>query len=519
MKQIRRAFAALACVMVIAAVVTLPGCGPSPEGAYASLVEHSRDLRDTTSIQGLLTWDSETMMPEGGAQRRARMEAVIAGVLSEKASDRRIGAWLKDANRRKDWPLVKKANLREWARDYKMSASLPTDFVKEQAALSVKAYDAWLEARQKNDFSVFAPSLERLVKLARREAEYYGYKDSPYDALLDMNEPGMTAVEYEKLFSELKSELTALTRRITAARGTRPAVFTGGPYAEEAQEEFNHLVSESLRFDFEKGRQDTSAHPFTDGVSKGDVRITTRYSTSDPTYSLGSQVHETGHGLYEQGLSADGTPAGQYCSMGIHESQSRLHENLIGRSEFFWTYWYPRLASTFGLTAGLDDFLEYYNWVQPSLIRTEADEVTYNLHILVRFEIERDLFDGKLQVRGIPAAWKQKYKEYLGVEVPDDNNGALQDMHWASGEFGYFPTYTLGDIYAAQLFSAVKKDVPGIEARMAGGDYQPLHNWLSAKIYRWGRVYRPRELVKRATGEPVSARYLVDHLKAKYLRE
>lgn len=513
---------AQAFVILVALVVPalLPGCGQAmtPEEAYSSLLQHSEELTLMQDVENLLSWDEKTMMPPGGAESRERMNGMMAEMLSEKSSDPMIGTWLEAAGQKEDWGLVEQANLREWERDYERSKSVPAGFYKEQAELTARAFDKWMEAREKNDFSVLAPTLQELVDLDKREAGYYGYENT-YDGLLDKYEPGLTTEKCDALFSSLHAELLPLIDRIVAAQGTRgarPVVFDGGPYPVEAQQAFNRMVSEGLCFDFQAGRVDPTAHPFCLGIARGDTRITTHYDTSDPTVSLGHQVHETGHGLYEQGLKADGTPSGMPCSWGVHESQSRFHEDMIGKGSAFWSCWYPEFASAYGLTATREDFLTYYNWVEPSLIRTEADEVTYGIHILIRYEIERDLFNGDLQVADVPAVWNQKYRDYLGVEVPDDNSGVLQDVHWSNNLFGYFPTYTLGDVYAAQLFDALKRDVPGVESSMAAGDYTQKHRWLSEHVYGWGKIYLPEELIEKATGSPVSTSFFIEYLKNKY---
>lgn len=495
-------------VLVIATVVGLFSgeSRQSPESAYSSLAAYSKDLTLLNGVQNLLNWDEKTIMPPGGGQSRANTNAVMAEVLATKSADPRIGAWLEAANRKTDWPLIQKANLREWERDYKLSTNAPPDFYKKQAELTGAAYLKWEEARQKNDFSVLAPALQKLVDMDKQEARYYGFEKNPYDGLLNKFEEGLTTAGCEEIYSSLKAELPGMIKGITAAQGTKPVVFTGD-YPIETQQAFNKMITQNARFDMQEGRIDTTIHPFCLGIDKGDVRITTAYDTSDPTFSFGHQIHETGHGLYEQGLKADGTPAGMPCSWGVHEANSRFHENMVGKNAAFWSHWYPTFASMFGISASLGDFLKYYNWVQPGPIRTEADEVSYQLHLLVRFEIERDLFNGNLKVKDIPAVWKQKYHDYLGVEVTDDLSGPLQDVHWSNNLFGYFPSYTMGDIYSAQIFDAMKSDVPGLEASWAAGDFTSKHRWLSEHIYPWGRVYNSDQLIEKATGKPVSTSF------------
>lgn len=491
----------------------------SPESAYESLVQHSRELTWTAGLQALLEWDQEVNMPPAGAQSHSEMSGIIARIVHRKAVDERVGGWLEAAALKTDWPLVQAANIREWKRDYSKARKLPEEFVKKQAEVTARAYHVWRDARETDDFGVFAPTLAVVVDLAKQEADYYGWKDERYDALLDLFEPELTTSRCEALFADLRAELTPMVERIVAGQGPAPGPFGAAAFPIEAQADFCRRVSGALGFDFDAGRLDPTIHPFTTGIARGDARITTNYNTSDPLDSLSSTVHETGHGIYEQGVSFDGTPAGQACSTAVHESQSRLYENEVGRGRAFWRYWQPGFNAQYGTDESEDDLVRRVTWVEPGLVRTRADEVTYNLHVIVRFEIERDLFRDELEVADIPRVWRQKYKDCLGVHVPGDLDGVLQDVHWANGLFGYFPTYTLGNVYAAQLFDAARREIPGLENAIASGDFKPLRDWMAEKIYRWGRVYTPEQLIENAAGSPVSTSFFIEHLKARYLRQ
>ncbi len=398
---------------------------------------------------------------------------------------------------------------------------MPDDFVREKAILLTKAHSAWSEAREKSDFKTFLPFLTKIVDLTRKEAELIGYKDSPYDALLDQYEPGMKTAEAAKILHELRDFLIPFLKRIKNSRVKVNSKNTLGDFPIEQQIAFNKSVSEKIGFDFEKGRMDTSAHPFTTTFHSNDVRITTRYKKNDVMYSIGSTVHETGHGLYEQGLLEEhyGTPLGEAISLGIHESQSRLWERIIGGSLPFWKYFYPMLQKQFPKPfkqIPLSEFYAYVNKVQPSYIRTEADEVTYNLHIIIRFEIEKELIEGTIQPKNLPAVWREKMKQYLGITVLFDALGVLQDVHWSAGLFGYFPTYTFWNLYSAQFFHAMKKDIPDVEKFFQKGDFSKALAWLRANIHQHGKLHTADELVKKVTGEPLTSSYFTRYLEEKY---
>jgi carboxypeptidase Taq len=382
------------------------------------------------------------------------------------------------------------------------------------------AHDAWLEARDARTFSRFLPFVEQIVTLKREEAALLGYPDTPYDALLDAFEPGMTTARLTTLFSKLKARLSSLLRRVEDA-SVRIQTLPPGPYDLARQIQFGRLVLDAMGYDFNRGRLDQSVHPFTTGFHPTDVRVTTRVAADDLATCVFSCLHEGGHGLYDQGLDPAqwGTPLGESVSLGIHESQSRLWENCVGRSPEFWRHFFPLLKEMFPdalSTVSLDAFHAAINVVRPSLIRTEADELTYNFHIIVRFELELALIAGSLLPRDLPEAWNTAMRATLGVSPSHDSEGVLQDIHWAHGAFGYFPTYTLGNLYAAQFWQQAQRDINDLPTLIEGARLEPLVGWLRDRIHRWGRTYSSDELLVRVTGEGLNPDHFVDYLEGKY---
>jgi carboxypeptidase Taq len=405
--------------------------------------------------------------------------------------------------------------VRETWRDLQKSLKIPSDFVEEFSKLTTQAFGAWVEARKKANFKIFQPYLEKIVSMKQKEAEFLDYKDNPYDPLLDEFEPEMTSKKLDELFKPLAKELSALIKHVD---GKRLPVLPKMKYPIEQQKKLNEEIATIIGYDLKAGRIDESAHPFTTGFHPTDIRITTRYDEDDFYVSLGSVIHEAGHAMYEQGLPAKeyGTPLGEAISLGIHESQSRIWENLVGRSMEFCEFLMPLLKKHFkDIKFSAKDLHVWLNRVQPSLIRVESDETTYNLHIILRYEIEKDLIEGKLKVAELPIAWNAKMKEYLDIEVPDDAHGVLQDVHWSYGSIGYFPTYSLGNVYSAQLFNKAKKDVPNLQAGFAKGEFSPFLKWLRKNIHQEGGRYHPEELIKKVTGEGLNSKYLLEYLRNK----
>ncbi len=459
------------------------------------------------------------MAPKSGDARAATL-GYLSGLHHDKFLALNDGQRLAKLERLlRDQPKTAQAAVvRDVWRSYAREKKIPKQFVEDFSRLCSESQRAWAKAREASDFKLFLPYLEKVVAMRRKEAELVGYKISPYDALLDTFEPGMTSAVVTALFDDLKAELIPLMKTASKRKGAK---LPKGRFDLKKQEVFNALIAKTLGFDAEAGRLDVSTHPFTIGIHPQDVRITTRYREADPLYSIGSTVHETGHALYEQGLPKAhiGTPLGESASLGVHESQSRLWENMVGKSAGFWKFFLPKLAQTFPefKKVKLDDFMTVINHVKASLIRTEADEVSYNLHIIMRFEIEKALIEGTLKPKDVPAVWSAKVKEYLGIEVPNDREGVLQDVHWSGGMIGYFPTYTLGNIFAAQLYAAAQVEIPDLEKQFAKGDFTQLLQWLRKHVHAHGRRFDAQTLMKRATGKDLSSEAFVTYLKTKYI--
>ena len=490
------------------------------ETAYGELVSAIRHAHALGSVGELLAWDEQVNLPPGAAEQRASQLAALAGVQHAAASDPRIGSWLNvleaAASSLTDDQRSVVKNAR---RDYDRATKLPAEFVREKATQGSRGYHAWAKAKQENDFASYAPVLAKNLELAKREATYLGWSGREYDYMIDRNDPGMTAAAIGRLFDELKRELVPLVREIAASPvKPRTDAFRGFPV--EDQLAFLREVTERLGFDYERGRIDVSLHPFCTGTGS-DVRMTTRFKEDEPLDSLFSAIHETGHGLYEQGMRADqlGTALGIHAGMAVHESQSRLWENQVARSRGFWRRFEPSFREKFpAQTAGISSEELYLaiNAVAPTLIRVDADEVTYNLHIILRFELEKKLFTGELAVTDLPTAWRASAESLLGLTPPTDREGVLQDIHWSDGAFGYFPSYCLGNMMAAQLWYRILALRPKIEEEFAQGDFTWLLKWLRENIHSQGRRYDLLELTKRVTGEELSPRHLMRYLKERY---
>jgi carboxypeptidase Taq len=503
------------------------------ERAYQELIQRTREIGMLASCSALLSWDEQTYMPAGGASHRAEQMAMLAGLRHHRLTDPRIGellAVLQGSDLSADPKSAPAVNIREIGRSYHREILLPPALVEELARVTSLAQQAWIVARRQDNFAQFRPWLDRIVRLKRDEAEQLlpalssasESKATPYDSLLDAYEPGARALDLANLFSSLRLELSDLVLAISSATkrsDVRDLLHLHFPV--ENQRAFGELAAKTLGFDFQRGRLDVSAHPFCTGIGPGDTRITTRFDEHRFSEAFFGVLHEVGHGLYEQGLLAEhfGTPMGEAASLGVHESQSRLWENAVGRSHAFWSHWFPLAQRTFPGALGdapIDRFLAAVNHVEPSLVRVQADEVTYNLHIIVRFDIEQALLSGDLSTDDLPDAWNQKYRETLGVTPVNDRDGCLQDIHWAAGLFGYFPTYTLGNLYAAQLFDRACHDIPGLDGLFARGEYRDLLAWLRTHVHRHGQSFRPRELIERATGRGPESAPMLSSLKRKY---
>lgn len=486
---------------------------------YQAYVARMRKIADVKYALAVLQWDQETYLPARGANFRAQQMATLSEMAHELFTDPFLGELLNVLSGEDTLSETEKANLRLTLYDYNKNKKYSSSFVRRISEATSASYHAWMEARRQNNFSVFEPALEALVQLKREETQLLGFSKHPYDALLNEFEKGATVEWLDGLFHRLRAPLQDLLAAVTEKTAPDNS-FLQQHFDKDAQWKFGLDMLKAIGFDFEAGRQDISEHPFTTNFSAQDVRVTTRIDENDFTNMTWSCLHEGGHALYEQGLpvSEYGLPLGEFCSLGIHESQSRLWENCIGRSFDFLQYATPIARQYFAQLNAVSDknLFAAVNKVQPSLIRTEADELTYHFHVMIRYEVEKRLIDGTLAVKEIPAFWNRLYKEYLGVNVPDDKSGCLQDIHWSHGSFGYFPTYTLGSLYAAQLFAAIKAKYPAVVTSISKGDFSLVHNWLQQNIYKFGRQFTSDELCNKATGEPLQMDYFLQYLKEKY---
>ncbi|MFN3167442.1 MAG: carboxypeptidase M32 [Phycisphaeraceae bacterium] len=495
---------------------------------YAQLLDHLKQASLLGSTAAILGWDQETLMPAKGLAHRTRQLAQLARMNHQMKTDPHVGEWLnacESGSGSTADPLgVEAVNLREWRREYDKATKLPEALVVEIAQTTSQAKHEWAEARKANDYARFKPWLQKVIDLNLQKARCFGWDAAgggePWDALADHFEAGMTAASVAEVFTPLRARLVALLDDILGSKTGPSNTFNEIKLPIEQQKAFVKYVSEAIGFDYERGRLDESTHPFCSGTHCNDVRMTTRFHEDNVNDALGSTMHESGHGIYEQGLPEQhlGTPMGQAVGLSIHESQSRMWENQVGRSRAFWRWCYPKLGEFFGeATAGLseDDIFGGANRVSPGLIRVEADEATYNLHIMIRFEIERLLMKQELSVDDLPEAWNSKYAEYLKVDVPDDRRGCMQDIHWSMGAIGYFPTYTMGNLYAAQFFEQAAEQLGDLDAMFVRGQFTPLREWLNEKIHAHGRRYRSDELVEVVTGKPLSADPLLRHLEGK----
>ena len=498
----------------------------TPENAYQDLLARMKEIAVLGNTAGVLGWDQEVYMPPANAPYRAEQLSLLAGMLHHKFTDPAVGEWISQAESSKSLtadPISDSAvNLREWHRSYDRSKKLPQKLVEEMARVTSQAQVEWVEARKENKYSRFQPWLEKIIGLTQEQAKCYGYQDHPYDALLEDYEPGLTSSQLNQLFPPLKKSLSEMVSKITSSKKQPDLSILKRKCAIPDQQAFCRKLAQSIGFDFDKGRIDTSAHPFTTGLGPADTRITTRFEENNFENAFFSTLHEAGHGIYDQNLPGEphyGTPRASAVSLGIHESQSRLWENLVGRSFPFWKHFFPELKKAFpGVfeDLSLETFHFAINHSAPSFIRTESDEVTYNLHICLRYDIEVNVIAGSLKAGDIPGVWNESMKKYFGLTPPTDTVGCLQDVHWSHGSFGYFPTYTLGNLFSAQFFAQAGQDLGGLEGKIEKGDFTPLRKWLNEKIHSQGQRYRALELCKVATGKELTSQYFLDYLGKKF---
>ncbi|WP_437223478.1 carboxypeptidase M32 [Planctomicrobium sp. SH661] len=493
--------------------------------AYNTLVERLKSLALMRSCGAVLGWDEQTYLPTQGAELRANQLALLAGLAHDQATSPEVGdllARLGDEGELGGPGSIASANVREARRNYERSTRLSKKLVEEMTRVTTLAQQNWIEARKKNEFSRFQPWLKQIIALKREEADAL---QSPtgvrYDALLEDYEPGATVQQIQQVFAPLRDELVKLVAGILDSGIQADISILERQYPIEAQKQFSLEAARAIGFDFESGRLDIAAHPFCTGIGPGDCRLTTRYDEHHFPGAFFGTLHEAGHGLYEQGLRRDdfGLGSGEACSLGIHESQSRMWENLVGRSRAFWDHFYPKAQAHFPAALSNVSQKEFYaviNDLRPSWIRVEADEVTYNLHIMLRFEIEQSLISGELDVEDVPTVWNETFTRYFQMTPPTDTLGCLQDVHWGAGLLGYFPTYSLGNMYASQFYEKAQADLGDLSELFRKGEFQPLREWLRKNIHENGKVDHAPQLVEKVTGKPLSAEPLLRHLRTKF---
>ncbi|WP_284012298.1 carboxypeptidase M32 [Halobaculum litoreum] len=485
--------------------------------AYTELVERFERINGVQGAAGVLGWDQQVMMPEGGTPARSKQLSVLSS-LSHELLTADETAELLDACEDLDLDDEQTAQLREMRREFERADAVPTELVEEISETSTEALGAWEQARAEDDFEQFAPYLEKLVQLKREYAEHIDPDRDAYEVLFEDYEPCLSLERAEEILDTLKETLVPMIDEIRASDADVTTDAFSGEFPEDGQEALSRDVLTTLGYDWDRGRLDPSTHPFTSG-NVYDCRVTTRYDETDPLGGLMATVHEFGHAFYNLGLPEEhfGTPLGESRDLSVHESQSRLWENHVGRSPAFWELVTPKFAEYFDSDATAREAFESANQVyEDNLIRVEADELTYHLHIVIRFEIERALIAGELDVEDVPEVWNDKYEEYLGIRPDTDSEGCLQDIHWSHGNFGYFPTYSLGSVMASQLFNAAEDDIGNIYGKVREGDFEELQTWLREHVHEHGARYETNELVREATGEDFTADYFVDYVRTKY---
>jgi len=486
---------------------------------YTTYKEKLVRIKDIQSSAAVLNWDQETYMPPKGARFRGQQLATLLGLAHEMFTNNQMGDLLEKLSEDNSLSWEEHRNVAETRRDYLKERKLSTDFVERLTLATSDALQKWHQAKVTNDFDLFAPSLEKIIDLKLEQADLIGYEEHPYNALLDDYEPGMTVSVLDPLFEYLRPRLLDLLSRVNNSREP-DILFASQRFDKDQQWKLGLELLKRMNYDFEAGRQDLSSHPFSISFSPEDARVTTRVNEADLFDMISSCIHEGGHALYEQGLlpANYGLPAGAYVSLGIHESQSRLWENNVGRSLAYWESNFPLVQSFFpNELKGVTAFRAFQatNMVKPSLIRVQADELTYHFHILVRYEIEKAILMKQVKVAELPELWNARYKEYLDIDVPDNGNGVLQDIHWSHGSFGYFPTYSLGSMYAAQIFKKIESDIPALTDKIRDGDLLPIKSWLNNNIHQYGRLYSAEDLCEKTTGEKLDVTYFLTYLENK----
>jgi len=487
---------------------------------YNDYVKHSKKITDINMSMAVLGWDQETKMPKNGSRFRAQQLSTLAEISHELSTNKDYGNLLNNLNSDDSLNSDQIRNVSLSLKAFNKSKKYKSEFIIEESKLVSNAFQKWRLAKEKNDFLIFESSLTKLVDLRIKECQILGYDNHPYDALLNQYEPGLTTNEVDEIFSNVKEFLVPFIKKISKSNKIDDS-FYYQKYSHKKQWDFGIELLKKMEYNFDSGRQDLSAHPFSTHFSPEDTRVTTRIDEDNLSEMIWSCIHEGGHALYEQGILSEnyGLPLGETISLGIHESQSRLWENNVGRSLEFWKYNYESLKSIFPNQLSdvtVEDFYKAANNVKPSLIRTNADELTYHLHVLIRYEIEKALIEGKIMVKDLPEIWNLKYQEYLGVEVPSDALGVLQDIHWSHGSFGYFPTYTIGSFYAAQFFNQAKIENPNLLKEIEEGNNKNLLNWLRKNIHNNGKRLDADKLCEKIGGEKLNFKYFKEYVIEKY---
>lgn len=489
---------------------------------FEALVRKMNAYEEATSV---MYWDLRTGAPKKSVAGRSEVLGLLSTEVFKMSTSKEMENYITELQKEKDTlPLALQKTLEEVQEDFELQKKVPADEYNAYVVLCSEAESIWEEAREKSDFNMFEPYLEKLVASTRKMIEYWGEKDgNAYNRLLDQYEPGMTTEIIDEVFGKLKETIVPLVKKINEKDAQPDTSFLYKTFPKAQQEAFNHHILQQLGYDFEAGRLDETTHPFAIGLNQGDVRITTRYDETDFRSAVFGTIHECGHALYEQNFdpSLSGLPVSDGASMGIHESQSLFYEHFIGHHEGFWKYNYQTLIEHSPeqfKDVPLADYLRAINVSKPSLIRIEADELTYPLHIMIRYEIEKELFNGELAVKDLPKVWNDKYEEYLGIRPENDAEGILQDVHWSGGMFGYFPSYALGYMYAAQLRHAMEKDLPEFDKLCETGDFKPILEWLTKHVHQYGKTKKPLEIMQAATGEGLNANYLANYLQEKYTK-
>jgi carboxypeptidase Taq len=484
---------------------------------YKTTLQKIADIKYASAV---LQWDQETYLPKNGNDARGRQIATLNELAHEQFTDTKFGALLNELSAQENLTDKEKRNVQLSLEDFNKNKKLPSTFVRQMSEAINKSFHAWIQARKENNFTIFKNPLQEIINLKKQEADLLGYEKHPYDALMNDYDKGLTTTIVDELFADLRPQLSELLAKISA----KPEIdnsFLHQHFDKTTQWEVGMEILKRMHFNFDAGRQDISEHPFTTNFCSQDVRVTTRIDENDFSNMLWSCIHEGGHALYEQGLPADeyGMPLGEYCSLSIHESQSRFWENCIGRGKAFWQYNYEFLQKSFPQQLSnvtIEQFYKSINKVQPSLIRTEADELTYHFHVMIRYEIEKLLIEGTIVSKDIPAYWNEHYKKYLGIVVPNDIQGCLQDVHWSHGSFGYFPTYNIGSLYAAQFYGAMQQSIPNLQTDIANGNTLQIKDWLQQNIYAHGRYYNSEKLCTFAANKSLNSNYFMNYANDKF---